>query len=99
MTRRKPRSQTHCPRCHSIQSFPIRYDYYEENRVKVYLRCGKCKWETTIFDGSRTVYRLQNEVQTLQAAAQRGAPTKRKLEKRRAKLREELIKDGSDQRK
>lgn len=99
MKKRRIKSETHCPRCHSLQKFPIKFDYYDETNVKVFLQCSMCKYEIGVFDGSRKVYRLQNEVQTLRAAAQRGVPTKRKLEKRLAKLREELVNDSSHQRK
>mgnify|MGYP003621081563 CR=1 FL=1 len=93
------RSKTHCPECLSLQHFATRYDYYDGKNVRVFIKCGMCRWETTLFEGPKKVYGLRQEISELQAAALRGAPTKRRLEQRRRELEKELVNDDSRKRK
>lgn len=99
MRSRVKRSKTHCPECYSLQRFATRFDYYDDKNVRVFIRCGMCRWTAVLFDGPKSVYGLKQEISELQAAALRGAPSRRRLNQRRRELEKELVNDDSRKRK
>lgn len=80
---------TNCPNCNSTQPFN-RQQVREGGNVRLFIRCGMCNWERTIFEGTDVEHKTRERINKLRAGKIKGVPVGRQLEAQTKRLGEEL---------
>ena len=74
MTKPVAKSKTHCPNCHSTQSFVPKTETWMDQgqeQIRVFIRCNKCHWEKDGYRGLAKVWRARKDMAELRAASLR----------------------------
>lgn len=58
-----------CPRCNALQNFGEQKREISDNFFELFIRCGKCRWETVVFSGNARTISNYRKIQRLKGKA------------------------------